>query len=257
MILESVEHGLLICLTIKENRVTRTKKYTELSATKKIQVDCDLKATNIILQVNQQTHQAEFPQIDSGLAVLVFKQGDDPIDAINKIMSFLSTVVTSRFPSTNNQLRNSSNPRQQATIHDGRVTIKSVQGRQTSFAAAKAVLMANLSSYGSDVLSKDTNSSAQQDAMILYVFEQLSHQVTNCNKVNKDNLLANESLSVEYERYKERDIMNLVVNSSLDINAFVNVNSSVTMIDSVNYVEMCNKCLELEAELNKQHSMIE
>ncbi|GJX88049.1 hypothetical protein Tco_0340063 [Tanacetum coccineum] len=74
--------------------------------------------------VNQQTHMAEFPQIDSGLAVPVFKQGDDPIDAINKMMSFLSTVVTSRFPSTNNQLRNSSNPRQQATIHDGRVTVQ-------------------------------------------------------------------------------------------------------------------------------------
>ncbi|GKD48652.1 hypothetical protein Tco_1277628 [Tanacetum coccineum] len=73
--------------------------------------------------VNQQTHLAEFPQIDSGLAVPVFKQGDDPIDAINKMMSFLSTVVTSRFPSTNNQLRNSFNPRQQATIHDGRVTV--------------------------------------------------------------------------------------------------------------------------------------
>ncbi|GKB54971.1 hypothetical protein Tco_0905724, partial [Tanacetum coccineum] len=59
----------------------------------------------------------------SGLAVLVFKQGDDPIDVMNKMMSFLSTIVTSRFPSTNNQLRNSSNPRQQATIHDGRVTV--------------------------------------------------------------------------------------------------------------------------------------
>ncbi|GKB71111.1 retrovirus-related pol polyprotein from transposon TNT 1-94 [Tanacetum coccineum] len=70
---------------------------------------------------------------------------------------------------------------------------------------AKAVLMANLSSYGSDVLSEDTNSSAQQDAMILFVFEQLSEQVTNCNKVNKDNLMANESLSVELERYKEQE----------------------------------------------------
>ncbi|GJS32645.1 hypothetical protein Tco_0531027 [Tanacetum coccineum] len=103
-----------------------TKKYAELSATEKIQADCDLKATNIILQglpsdiyslvnhhrvakdlweriqllmqeytvstVNQQTHLAEFPQIDSGLAVLVFKKGDDLIDAINKMMSFLSTV---------------------------------------------------------------------------------------------------------------------------------------------------------------------
>nr|GEW33988.1 hypothetical protein [Tanacetum cinerariifolium] len=51
---------------------------------------------------------------------------------------------------------------------------------------------------------RDTNSSTQQDAMILYVFEQLSNQVTNCNKVNKDNLIANESLSVELERYKEQ-----------------------------------------------------
>ncbi|GJU39365.1 hypothetical protein Tco_1192322 [Tanacetum coccineum] len=56
--------------------------------------------------VNQQTHLTEFPQIDYGLAFPVFKQGDDPIDAINKMMSFMSTVVTSRFPSTNNQLRN-------------------------------------------------------------------------------------------------------------------------------------------------------
>ncbi|GJZ32616.1 retrovirus-related pol polyprotein from transposon TNT 1-94 [Tanacetum coccineum] len=112
------------------------------------------------------------------------------------------------------------------------------------FSTAKAVLMANLSSYGSYVLSgvphsknthsdmlnqknditsdsniipysqylletqnaaiQDTSSSAQQDAMILSVFKQLSNQVTNCNKVNKDNLIANESLYVELERYKER-----------------------------------------------------
>ncbi|GKA55731.1 hypothetical protein Tco_0754803 [Tanacetum coccineum] len=52
MILESVEHGPLIWPTIEENGMTRTKKYEELSVTKKIQVDCDLKATNIILQVN-------------------------------------------------------------------------------------------------------------------------------------------------------------------------------------------------------------
>ncbi|GJQ96962.1 retrovirus-related pol polyprotein from transposon TNT 1-94 [Tanacetum coccineum] len=74
--------------------------------------------------VNQQTHLVEFPQIDSGLAVPVFKQGDDPIDAINKMMSFLSIVVSSHFLTTNNQLRNSSNSRQQATIHDRRVNPK-------------------------------------------------------------------------------------------------------------------------------------
>ncbi|GJT47298.1 retrovirus-related pol polyprotein from transposon TNT 1-94 [Tanacetum coccineum] len=394
-ILESVKNGPLIWPTIEENGVTRTKKYDELSATEKIQADCDVKSTNIILQglpsdvyalvnnhriakdlweriqllmqvhqdaypqppsipqieysvstVNQQTHLAEFPQIDSGLAVPMFKQGDNPIDAINKMMPFLSTVISSHFPSTNNQLRNSSNPRQQATIHDGRVTDQPLQGRQSSYATgtsgtranvlgtggsnsgqqrvfkcfncqrqaqgsgkvlneeelpfladprvtegpvsqtvithnaayqaddldaydfecdeistAQEILMANLSCYGSDVLSEvphseythndmlyqsvqempyseqthlvnhpeteinsdsniipysqylletqnatvhDTNSSAQQDAMILSVFEQLSNQVTNCNKVNKDNLIANESLFVELERYKNQ-----------------------------------------------------
>nr|GEU55238.1 hypothetical protein [Tanacetum cinerariifolium] len=50
LILESVEHGPLIWPTIEEDGVTRTKKYEELSATEKIQVDCDLKATNIIIQ---------------------------------------------------------------------------------------------------------------------------------------------------------------------------------------------------------------
>ncbi|GJS63794.1 hypothetical protein Tco_0678358 [Tanacetum coccineum] len=84
-----------------------------------------------------------------------------------------------------------------------------------NFSTAKAVLMANLTSYGLDVLSEhlletqnaavhDTNSSAQQYSMILSVFEQLLNQVTNCNKVNKDNLIANESLSAKLERYKER-----------------------------------------------------
>ncbi|GKD43999.1 hypothetical protein Tco_1268644, partial [Tanacetum coccineum] len=238
---------------------------------------------------NQQTHLAEFPQIDYGLAVPMFKQGDDPVDAINKMISILSTIVTSCFPSTNRETkflccwdghmeRQCTEPKRKrdATwfrdkvllveaqgngkvlneeelefladpgIVEGRVTqtvithnaayqaddLDAYDSDYDDFSTAKAVLMANLSSYGSDVLSEvphseithndmlnqsvqemqyseqthlDTNSSAQQDAMILFVFEQLSNQVTNCNKVNKDNLIANESLSAELERYKERE----------------------------------------------------
>ncbi|GKA48336.1 hypothetical protein Tco_0741294 [Tanacetum coccineum] len=63
----------------------------------------------------------ESPLVDSGLAVLVFSPGDDPIACLNKAMAFLTAVASSRFPSTNNQLRTSSNPRNQATIQDGRV----------------------------------------------------------------------------------------------------------------------------------------
>nr|GFA07957.1 hypothetical protein [Tanacetum cinerariifolium] len=49
MILESLENGPLIWLSIEENGVTRPHKYSELSSTKAIP-DCDVKATNIILQ---------------------------------------------------------------------------------------------------------------------------------------------------------------------------------------------------------------
>nr|GEW53171.1 hypothetical protein [Tanacetum cinerariifolium] len=169
MIIESAENGPLLWPSIEENRVTRPKKYSELSATEAIQADCNVNATNIILQglppeygshtqsstplsityppndfqsfvyhnvskpsssipqmeyaplVNQ---QPDLSQPDSGLIVLVFQKGDDPIDAINHMMSFLTAVVTSRYPPTNNQLKNSSNPRQQATINNGRVTFK-------------------------------------------------------------------------------------------------------------------------------------
>ncbi|GKE78251.1 integrase, catalytic region, zinc finger, CCHC-type containing protein [Tanacetum coccineum] len=55
----------------------------------------------------------ESPFIDSGFVVPVF-----------------SPIASSRFPTTNNQLRTSSNVRNQATIQDGRVTVQQVQGRQ-------------------------------------------------------------------------------------------------------------------------------
>ncbi|GJX76914.1 hypothetical protein Tco_0323725 [Tanacetum coccineum] len=89
-----------------------------------------------ISQIDYQQQQEEFPALDFGLAVPVFNKGGDPIEAINKMISFLSIVVTSRFPSTNNQLRNYSNPRQQETIQDGRVNVQQVQGRQNSFGAS-------------------------------------------------------------------------------------------------------------------------
>ncbi|GJW41111.1 integrase, catalytic region, zinc finger, CCHC-type containing protein [Tanacetum coccineum] len=72
----------------------------------------------------------EFPQLDSSLVVPMFNQGDDPITCLNKAMAFLTDVASSRFPSTNNQLRASSNPRNQVTIQDGSVTVQQVQGRQ-------------------------------------------------------------------------------------------------------------------------------
>nr|GEV79763.1 integrase, catalytic region, zinc finger, CCHC-type, peptidase aspartic, catalytic [Tanacetum cinerariifolium] len=146
---------VLLWPTVEEDGVTRLKKYSELSATEAIQSDCNVKATNIILQgippkvyalvsthkmeyvltVHQQT---EFSPPDIELVVLVFQKDDDPIDAINHMMSFLTAAVTSRYPATNNQLRTSSNPYQQATINNGRVTIQPIQGRQSSMTAGSS-----------------------------------------------------------------------------------------------------------------------
>ncbi|GKA50230.1 hypothetical protein Tco_0743303 [Tanacetum coccineum] len=209
---------------------------------------------------------AKLPLVDSGLVVLVFSPGDYLIACLNKTMAFLIVVASSRFPLTNNQLRTSSNLRNQATIEDGRVTVQQVQGRQgesyfgTGYKSnvtssggnnasghertkdldtydsdcddvsnAKAVLMANISNYGSDVISEihsdsniilysqylqetqqaavqETNLYAQQDSMILSVIEQMSKQminhVNNWEKANKEQ--NNESITAELERYKER-----------------------------------------------------
>nr|GEW04582.1 reverse transcriptase domain-containing protein [Tanacetum cinerariifolium] len=138
MILESIENGPLLWLSIEENGVTRPKKYSELSAMEAIQADCDIKATDIILQglPPEEMESKLYDEFDK----FAYKKGDhykgdDPIDAINHMMSFLTAVVTSRYLPTNNQLRNSSNPQQQATINNRRVTVQPIQGRHTSLAA--------------------------------------------------------------------------------------------------------------------------
>ncbi|GJU21021.1 hypothetical protein Tco_1154363 [Tanacetum coccineum] len=207
--------------------------------------------------VNQ---QPKFSQPDSGLIALVFQRGDYPIDVINHVMSFLTAVVTSRYPTTNNQLRNSSNPRQQATINDGRCTkpkrkwddswfkekvllvqaqahgqilneeelafladldIPEGQATQTAMPSSKQSNVmnhleteitsdSNIIPYSQYVIEsqqaavQNSNSSAQQDALILSVIEQKKTQVVNCTKLNLDNKSVNDTLTTELERYKEQ-----------------------------------------------------
>ncbi|GJY58230.1 retrovirus-related pol polyprotein from transposon TNT 1-94 [Tanacetum coccineum] len=303
MILESVENGPLIWRTVEDNGVIRMKKYVELSAVEKIQADCDMKATNIILQglpagiyyfvmkeslindmniynmkmeqfqVNtkflnslppewskfvtdvklvKDLHTSNFDQLHAYLeqhelhsnevrimrehnqdplafVCSMFSPGDDPISCLNKAMAFLTAIASSGFPSTNNQLRTSFNPRNQATIQDGQVTVQQVQGRQgqnysgttykgnatssmeihTTWTAgiptdqaqtiiphnaafqtkdrntydsdcddlstAQAILMANISNYGSNVISEliedfETRFSPQQELSVEQAF---------------------------------------------------------------------------------------
>ncbi|GKC85031.1 integrase, catalytic region, zinc finger, CCHC-type containing protein [Tanacetum coccineum] len=72
-----------------------------------------------------------WPEVGRNLAEKwVAAPENDPIACLNKEIAFLTAVASSRFPSTNNQLRTSSNPKNQATIQDGRVTVQQIQGRQ-------------------------------------------------------------------------------------------------------------------------------
>ncbi|GKB31542.1 retrovirus-related pol polyprotein from transposon TNT 1-94 [Tanacetum coccineum] len=102
---------------------------------------------------------------------------------------------------------------------------------------AKVALMANLSHYGLDALAEvhnhdnmnndminqavqmmpsseqsnvaivqNSNSSAQQDDLILSVIEQLKTQLTNCTKINLENKSVNDTLTAELERYKEQSV---------------------------------------------------
>ncbi|GJT08972.1 hypothetical protein Tco_0843434 [Tanacetum coccineum] len=51
---------------------------------------------------------------------------------------------------------------------------------------------------------QDTNSSTQQDAMIMYVIEEMSNQIAKCNEVNKVYKTVKESLTAKFDKYKEQ-----------------------------------------------------
>ncbi|GJT69020.1 hypothetical protein Tco_1028306 [Tanacetum coccineum] len=308
-------------------------------------------------QINQ---QSEFSQQDSGLIVPVFQKGDDPIDAINHMMSFLTAVVTSRrqtsFAVGTSRIytlgaSGSNSGKQRMVIfynckgegHMSRQYTKPKRKRDDSWFkekvllvqaqahgqilneeelafladpdipegqstrtvitynaayqaddldaydsdcdelnSAKVALMANLSHYGSYALAEvrnhdnmnnnvvnqvvqvmsssqqsnvvnhseteitgdsniiphsqyvielqqatvqKSNSSAQQDDLILSVIEQLKTQVANCTKTNLENKSVNDTLTAELERYKEQ-VKVLKEGQNVDLRSKDNVSDS-------------------------------
>ncbi|GKA56910.1 hypothetical protein Tco_0755982 [Tanacetum coccineum] len=119
--------------------------------------------------VNQ---QHKFPQLDSGLIVLVFQKGDDPIDAINYMMSFWMLLSLS-LSYYNNQSIIRQNPMQQATINDGRVTIQPVQGRQPSFVTGTTRTY---------TLGASESNSGKQSTVICYNYKGERHMSKQCTK---------------------------------------------------------------------------
>ncbi|GJV61671.1 reverse transcriptase domain-containing protein [Tanacetum coccineum] len=99
-----------------------------------------------------------------------------PLMPSNRHDDFFTAVNTSRrsrYPTTNNQLRNSSNPRQQATINNGRVTLQPIQGRQTSVATGTSRTYTPGAS---------GNNSGKQRTVICYNCKGEGHMSKQCTK---------------------------------------------------------------------------
>ncbi|GJW93354.1 retrovirus-related pol polyprotein from transposon TNT 1-94 [Tanacetum coccineum] len=130
----------------------------------KIQADCDMKATNIILQVIPQVAYQSPPAptqlmteslfVDSVFAVPVFFPGDDPIVCLNKAMAFLTAVASSRLQGILAVM--SVNHPHKAAFQTG--DLDTYDSDCDDILTTQAVLMANISNYGSDIISEVPNS---------------------------------------------------------------------------------------------------
>ncbi|GJW99052.1 hypothetical protein Tco_0180860 [Tanacetum coccineum] len=222
----------------------------------------------------------ELPLPNLGFAVPVFSQRDDPIACLNKAMAFLTAVASSRFPSTNNQLRTSSNPRtkplfkmegsqcnkfkgdkvkvileagqildeEQLTfladpgVPDGQA-VQTIIPNNVAFQTedldtydsdcddisnAKAVLMANISNYGSDVIIK-----IMRYIVIAISFRTLNICKKHNRKISREKIIGIKSLldavritaahvcvnTAQMELVLLRDFKENMLNCSVEVNA--------------------------------------
>nr|GEU72530.1 hypothetical protein [Tanacetum cinerariifolium] len=227
--------------------------------------------------VHQQT---EFFPPDTGLVVPVFQKGDDPVDVINHMMSFLTTVVTSRYPATNNQLRTSSNPRQQATINNGRG--KGHMSRQCTKPKRKRdevwfkdkVLLVQAQANGQVLQEEELKFLADQGIAetlstqyvvtnnAAYQVDEMDAYDSNCDElnsakialmINQDNKNVNEILIAKLERYKNQE--RILKEQNNDDKASVSCAQSLeietlkhTLFDHLKEKESLEQKTELSAE---------
>ncbi|GKB48598.1 uncharacterized mitochondrial protein-like protein [Tanacetum coccineum] len=201
IILESIENGPLIWPTIEENGLTRPRKYSELTPADAIQADCDVKATNIILQglppevyalvsnhrITKElwetiqllmqgtslTKQERECKLYDEFDKFAYKKGETLRDLYLRFSLLLNDMNIYNVKLEQFQLRNLSNPKQQATINDGSVTLQPIQGRKISFA------MGSTRTYTARVSGSN---SGKQMTIICYNYKGEGHMSKQCTK---------------------------------------------------------------------------
>ncbi|GJR94383.1 hypothetical protein Tco_0266557 [Tanacetum coccineum] len=83
---------------------------------------------------------------------------------------------------------------------------------------------------------QNSNSSTQQDELILSVIEQLKTQVANCTKINLENKSFNDTLTDELERYKEQ-VKVLNERQNVDLRSNDNVSDSCAQSVEIDHLK--------------------
>nr|GFB76537.1 hypothetical protein [Tanacetum cinerariifolium] len=123
-----------------------------------------------------QPHLADTTQLDSGLSLT-----DNLIENLINILALLTQSYKSYLSQTNNQLRTSLNPKNQAIIQDGKVVIQNVQGRQTRGQRNNA-RGAGAASYGGAQNRVGYANPGQARQIKYYNCNGIGHIVRNCTQ---------------------------------------------------------------------------
>nr|GEV18545.1 hypothetical protein [Tanacetum cinerariifolium] len=252
MILDKVEHGSLICPTIEENGVTKTKKMRNCLVSKDL-----WESVQLLMQGTSLTKQERECKLYDAFDKFAHIKGE----SLHKY--YLRFI----------QLVNDINIYNEIGAISGMVTwqdsAQSQRGKRMLHGLGIKLNEEELEFLADPGVAKDFGKHfvPQQELSDEQAFRlQTSHPNTDQFasspvKIETPWELPNKQLLIENDRLFDQiisqDIVNIVVKFLLDLNNSVDVNSSAAMNDSMNYVEMCNKCLELEVELIKQHNMVE
>nr|GEW00549.1 hypothetical protein [Tanacetum cinerariifolium] len=141
-----------------------------------------------------QHSQADFPQLDSGLAVPTSQQGEDLIECINKAMAFLSAVTSRAYGET---MFSAKKAKECCMTED----LDAYDSDCDDLSSGKAVLMVNLSSYDLDVLSEVPYFDSYLNDMINQDMQEMSYTEQTHMDDYPDNEINYDSNIIPYSQY--------------------------------------------------------
>ncbi|GKC50315.1 retrovirus-related pol polyprotein from transposon TNT 1-94 [Tanacetum coccineum] len=119
-------------------------------------------------------HFADNTQLDSGLSPT-----DNLIENLTNTLALLTQSYKIYLPQINNQLRTSSNPRNQDRVQDGRFVVQNVLGRQDR-GQAKNARGAGTTSYGGAQNRVGNANPGQARQVKCYNYNGIGHIARNC-----------------------------------------------------------------------------